>query len=249
MTPAIETSAVNTEQLQNTTTTAASVNTEQLQNTTVNTTTTAAAAGSTILKNTTKAESVTDIGNVTTITTETGNSEVSTEAVTSPPAVEDGTEATNVTAGQAFLVSEGTEEEAVHTSVNIHETLTEELALDAHNQSEYSVDALQSDNVNDLQHISTNTPSHRKDLISNSISDDSTHQEDDVTASVLDLLSVEYDTTTEIANDYNSLETNSEFEDLELGGKLDTDTVQRQEYAKSRSLKLAEREEKEEVSV
>ena len=249
MTPAIETSAVNTEQLQNTTTTAASVNTEQLQNTTVNTTTTAAAAGSTIPTNTTKAESVTDIGNVTTITTETGNSEVSTEAVTSPPAVEDGTEATNVTAGQAFLVSEGTEEEAVHTSVNIHETLTEELALDAHSQSEYSVDAPQSDNVNDLQHISTNTPSHRKDLISNSLPDDSTHQEDDVTASVLDLLSVEYDTTTEIANDYNSLETNSEFEDLELGGKLDTDTVQRQEYAKSRSLKLAEGEEKEEVSV
>ena len=248
MTPAIETSAVNTEQLQNTTTTAASVNTEQLQNTTVNTTTTAAAAGSTIPTNTTKAESVTDIGNVTTITTESGNSEVSTEAVTSPPAVEDGTEATNVTAGQAFLVSEGSEEEAVHTSVNIHETLTEELALDAH-QSEYSVDAPQSDNVNDLQHISTNTPSHRKDLISNSISDDSTHQEDDVTASVLDLLSVEYDTTTEIVNDYNSLETNSEFEDLELGGKLDTDTVQRQEYAKSRSLKLAEGEEKEEVSV
>jgi len=85
VTPAIETSAVNTEQLQNTTTT------------------TTAAAGSTILTNTTKAESVTDIGNVTTITTETGNSEVSTEAVTSPPAVEDGTEATNVTAGQAFL--------------------------------------------------------------------------------------------------------------------------------------------------
>jgi len=103
VTPAIETSAVNTEQLQNTTTTAASVNTEQLQNTTVNATTTAAAAGSTIPTNTTKAESVTDIGNVTTITTETGNSEVSTEAVTSPPAVEDGTEATNVTAGQAFL--------------------------------------------------------------------------------------------------------------------------------------------------
>ena len=174
---------------------------------------------------------------------------MSTEAVTSPPAVEDGTEATNVTAGQAFLVSEGTEEEAVHTSVNIHETLTEELAINAHNQSEYSVDALQSDNVTDLQYISTNTPSHRKDLISNSLSDDSTHQEDDVTASVLDLLSVEYDTTTEIANDYNSLETNSEFEDLELGGKLDTDTVQRQEYAKSRSLKLAEGEEKEEVSV
>ena len=247
MTPAIETSAVNTEQLQNTTTTAASVNTEQLQNTTVNTTTTA--AGSTIPTNTTKAESVTDIGNVTTITTETGNSEVSTEAVTSPPAVEDGTEATNVTAGQAFLVSEGTEEEAVHTSVNIHETLTEELAQEAYNQSEYSVDALQSDNVTDLQYISTNTPSHRKDLISNSLPDDSTHQEDDVTASVLDLLSVEYDTTTEIANDYNSLETNNEFEDLELGGKLDTDTVQRQEYAKSRSLKLAEREEKEEVSV
>jgi len=102
VTPAIETSAVNTEQLQNTTTTAASVNTEQLQNTTVNTTTTAGAAGSSIPTNTTKAESVTDIGNVTTITTETGNSEVSTEAVTSPP-VEDGTEATNVTAGQAFL--------------------------------------------------------------------------------------------------------------------------------------------------
>merc|ERR1711936_232810 len=100
-----------------------------------NTTATTAAAGSTILTNTTKAESVTDIGNVTTITSETGNSEVSTEAVTSPPPVEDGTEATNVTAGQAFLVSEGSEEEAVqavHTSVNIHETLTEELALDAH---------------------------------------------------------------------------------------------------------------------
>merc|ERR1711936_566360 len=126
-----------------------------------NTTATTAAAGSTILTNTTKAESVTDIGNVTTITSETGNSEVSTEAVTSPPAVEDGTEATNVTAGQAFLVSEGTEEEAVHTSVNIHETLTEELAINAHNQSEYSVDALQSDNVTDLQYISTNTPSHR----------------------------------------------------------------------------------------
>merc|ERR1711936_270950 len=68
-----------------------------------NTTATTAAAGSTIPTNTTKAESVTDIGNVTTITTETGNSEVSTEAVTSPPAVEDGTAATNVTAGQAFL--------------------------------------------------------------------------------------------------------------------------------------------------
>ena len=143
---------------------------------------------------------------------------------------------TNQTAGHSFLVSEARDKETVNTTVNTHETRTEEAPHHLDTQHQNSVDPSQTD----LNTTPNNTPNNRNDL-NNDGSNDVDEHEDDVTSSVLELLSFE--------NDTQSLEVNTEFEELEARGTSEDDKGGRQEYAESRSLKFPQTGvEEEEVS-
>ena len=146
---------------------------------------------------------------------------------------------TNQTAGHSFLVSEARDKETVNTTVNTHETRTEEPPDHPDTQHQNSVDASQPD----LNTTPNNTPDNRNDLNNDGTNDVDEH-EDDVTASVFELLAVDMN-----MNDTLSLEVNTEFEELEAKGTYEDDTGGRQEYAESRSLKFPQNaEEEEEVS-
>ena len=180
-------------------------------------------------ENITETSETSDTVNVTTTAGESLNNDTTSET----------TEQEGGQAGHSFLVSEARDKETVNTTVNIHETVTEEVLQDVNTQSEYSYDTSQSDNITDLHHTSNEASDNRNDLNKDELGTNdvkegritlNSKQEDDVTASVLDLLSFETDTHT--------LEVNTEFEELETSGMLDEDKSQRQEYAKSRSLKF-----------